>query len=118
MLLQRRAMLGLRQAELQKECEAQEKRMAAATTRLTSLQVQLRQLAAEQKELGDRLDPEAAALRRLVAAEAAQRAERENRRDVLLLLGGLIGMYGLAASTIAHQFAERKREMRERCFLD
>lgn len=110
-------MLGLRQAALQKDCDQQEKKLAAAQQRLASLQLQARQLAMQQQQLQDQIDPEAAAAVRQAALEMAERAEREGRRDVFILLGCLIGLYGLAATSMAHQVADRKRRVREACFL-
>jgi regulator of protease activity HflC (stomatin/prohibitin superfamily) len=92
--------------------------VVAAGQRLAALQLQLRQLSAQQRELGDLIEPEAAALRRQAQAEAEERAEVEGRRDVFILLGCIVGLYGLAATSLAKQVAERKRQMRDRCFLD
>ncbi|KAI3429624.1 hypothetical protein D9Q98_005710 [Chlorella vulgaris] len=113
-------MLGLKQADLQRDCDQQERKLAAAQQRMASLQLQMRQLVAQQKEVSAMIDPEAAAAVRQAAVEAAERAEVEGRRDVFITLVGIIAFYGVAATSISREIGENRRRnnARDGCMLD
>lgn len=94
--------------------------LAAAQQRMASLQLQMRQLVAQQKEVSAMIDPEAAAAVRQAAVEAAERAEVEGRRDVFITLVGIIAFYGVAATSISREIGENRRRnnARDGCMLD